>query len=325
MRKPMMALAAVFLFTACDGNPFGEIGATPTEDDITDTPEENGIPEAIASNLTALTFDATAETITVSIGGLDSSPEAVTTFARNLGAEANLPDCYLAYTLQEDPLDRFFTAIVSESADGTVRGGVVSDGGQFNRFFSGVYFERDGDFDPPDSTSTFGTGQVSYAGDCVGLDNFTGPVPNLPAGTDPSIQMQAPGRVIGKIFLNVNFDDMLINGSIFNRVTLDRDVNPDDGIAVGDASVVPTIILTPGDIAEDGTYAGTSIETDAGDPLGGSYAGIIGGVDGASLAGGIIITDFDPNLENESEHGYWVLSQCGTAGEDAALCNGTAP
>ena len=215
MRKAMTAMAAVFVFTACDGNPFGSFtGTTTTTPPTTPTTPPSGIPNDIASNLTALTFDATAQTITVEISGLDSTPTTVSTFNRNLAAEAGLPAGYLAYTLQEDPLDRFFTAVASESADGSVRGGVVSDGGQFNRFFSGVFYERDGSFTPPTSSTSAGSGQVSYAGDYVGLDNWSGPVPALPAGTNPSIQMAAPGRVTGQIFFNVNFDDMLVNGSI---------------------------------------------------------------------------------------------------------------
>lgn len=316
MRKPMTALAAVFVFTACDGNPFGEIGSTVTEEPTEVT--TGAIPEAISSNLTALTFNASAETITVTIDGLDSTPAAVSTFTRNLDAEGGLPDGFLAYTLQEDPLDRFFTAFVKESNDGTVRAGVVSDGGQFNRFFSGAYYERDGAFDAPDGTTTAGTGQVSYAGDYVGLDNWSGPVPTLPVGADPSLQMQAPGRVTGQIFLNVNFSDMLINGSIFNRRLLDQN---------GNASQVPTLILTPGTITDDGFYTGEGVEAtiDGAAVDVGSYGGIIGGVDGASLAGGLLITDFDPNFDNESEHGFWVLTKCGLDGEDAQLCSGTAP
>jgi len=324
MRKVMTAMAAVFVFTACDGNPFGTVTGTTTPTTPTNPTTATAIPDAVASNLTALSFDATASTVTVEISGLDSSPSVVSTFTRNLGAEAGLPAGHLAYTLQEDPLDRFFSAIVSESNDGTVRGGVVSDGGQFLRFFSGVYYERDGGFTPPTSTTSPGSGQVSYAGDYVGLDNWSGPVPNLPAGTHPSIQMQAPGRVTGQIFLNVNFDDLLINGSVFNRILLDRPsvANPN-----GDPHQVPTLILTPGNIAADGTYAGDSIEASVDGTLQsiGQYSGIFGGANAASMAGGLIITDFDPNLENESEHGFWVLTQCGQTGENAALCNGTQP
>ena len=121
--------------------------------------------------------------------------------------------------------------------------------------------------------------------------------------------------------------EVSFNGSlseVFNRVLLDQPTvtNP-----LGSPHQVPTLILTPGNIAADGTFSGDTIEASIGGTVQGigSYAGVFGGANAASMAGGLIIQNFDPNRENESEHGFWVLTQCGQTGEDAALCAGTAP
>lgn len=310
MRKSMTALAAVFVFTACDGNPF--LTETEPTTDPTTPDTSSVVPETLANNLTTLSYDEGAGTVTVSITGLDTTPIEAT-YTRNAAAEAGLPAGYQAYSIQEDPLDRLFVALVSESNDGTVRAGAVADGGQFNRFFSGAHYERDGDFDPPDIGNGPGEGQVSYAGSYVGLDNWSGPRPTLPPGTDPSIQMAGPGRVTGQVFINANFADMQLNGSIFNRQAIDL------GFALD------TIVLLPAPIADDGTFFGDIeldgvVDNDIGD-----YGGIFGGVDASSLGGTLVITNYTDLLETESETGIFVLTQCGMAGEDAALCAGTAP
>ncbi len=312
MRKSMTALAAVIVFTACDGNPF-EADDTTGDTTATDTgTETSAIPDTLANNLSAIDYDPVAKTLTVEISALDTTPFTAT-YSRNLVVEASTPG-YEAYSVQEDALDRLFVALVAESGDGSVQAAVAADGGQFNRFFSGAYYERTGSFDPPDIGTGPGAGQVSYAGQYAGLDNYSGPQPVLPPGADPTLQMAGPGLVTGDVFINANFADMKINGSVFNRVR------------VSDAFALDSLILVPTDIAADGTFFGSEIEkpgvvgTDIGD-----YGGIIGGVDGMSLAGTLVIDSFDDTLENESERGIFVLTQCGMPGEDATLCAGTAP
>ena len=318
MRKPMTAMAAVFVFTACDGDPFSTT-TTGTTTETTETTATGAIPDTLKNNLSGLTYDPVAKTFVVEIAALDGSLTTAT-YARNTAAEAGFGAGIEAYTLQEDPLDRFFTGLIKTSTDGTVRAGVVSDGGQFQRFFSGAYYERDGSFTPPTATSAAGSGQVSYAGDYAGLDNYTGPRPLLPTGTDPSIQMEAPGRVTGQVFINANFSDLKLNGSVFNRVAIDR-------VTTANPSGTPltTLILVPGDIAADGTFFGSTIELSGGTVDIGDYGGIFGGVDAASLGGTLVIADFDSTIENESETGFFVLTQCGMTGEDATLCSTSAP
>ncbi len=325
MRKQLTVLAVVAGLVACDGNPFETPPEETTTDPGTTTPDpdpnapevtEAGIPIILANNLQSVTYDPVAKTLSVQILGLDSTPTSVA-YSRNLAAEAGLPAGYEAYSIQEDALDRLFLGVARESADGSVRAAAVSDGGQFNRFFSGGFYERDGAFTPPTIGDGPGTGQVSYAGDYVGLDNYSGPVPPLPPGADPSLQMQGPGRVTGEVFINANFDDMLVNGSVFNRARLDNPLLP----------LLTDLVLVSTDISTEGTFLGIVETLDGIDFVKvGDYGGIFGGADAAALGGVLKIDAYDSDLSPLiSETGVFVLTQCGQPGEDVALCTGTAP
>lgn len=316
MRKPMMALAAVFVFTACDGNPFVTTTET-TDPTTTTTVSATAVPDVLKNNLTSLTYDPVAKTVTVAISGIDSTPDSVT-YTRNLAAEASLGAGYEAYSVQEDALDRLFVAVVRESFDESVRAGVVSDGGQFNSFAWGSHYERTGNFDKPEIGTGPGAGQVSYAGNYVGLDNWSGPNPTLPPGTDPSIQPQGPGRVTGQVFINANFSDMQLNGSVFNRAAIDLDPG-----LYPTGFPLDTIVLRMTDITADGTFLGNVEPDGAPDQVLGQYGGLFGGVDSASLGGTLFIDEYAGAGTHET--GVFVLTQCGMAGEDVALCTGTAP
>lgn len=316
MRHSVAALAVLCLLGACDGNPLeGEEDPVeePTDEEPTDEEpdvetNENGIPLSLANNLSGIEVSADGQTVAVSIAGLDGTPIA-TTYAFDAAATNGLPAGVFAYTKQEDPIDRFYTALVKESTDGTARAGVASDGGQFNRFFWGGTYERDGDFDPPSIGDGPGEGQVTYAGDYAGLDNYSGPVP--PQNTDPIVQPQAPGRVVGDVLFNVNFDEMLINGAIFNREAIDN------GTELADVVLIVT------DIDENGEFLGNIEYADQTD-ANGQYGGIFGGVDAASLAGVAAFIPV-PGSETSWETGMFVLTQCGMTGEDAVLCEEAAP
>ena len=321
MRKHIAVLAVAVALAACDGNPFlvADDGAeTPDPPDPGTGPEttEAGVPVVLAKNLNSVTYDPVAQTLTVELSGIDGTPVPVA-YARNLAAEAGLPPGYEAYSIQEDALDRLFVGVARESADGSVRGVVVSDGGQFNRFFAGGFFERDGGFSPPAVGAGPGAGQVSYAGSYVGLDNYSGPLPPLPPGTDPALQMQGPGRVTGDVFINANFADMLVNGAVYNRVRLDNAALP----------ALTDLVLVATDINTEGGFIGTVETLDGGNVSEvGTYGGIFGGADAAGLAGVLVIDSFDADLSQEiSETGQHVLTQCGKPGEDVTLCAGTAP
>jgi len=194
-----------------------------------------------------------------------------------------------------------------------VQAGVVSDGGQFNRFFSGGFYQRDGAYDPPGGIGS-PSGLVSYAGNYAGVTNIDAPGgPNLlppPAGTDPSVLPAQSSRTQGEIFLNVDFADNAVNGSVYDRTLVDS------------TTALPDIVLVDGDIAGDGTFLGT-VEYD-GDPTRsiGDFGGIFGGTNAAAVGGVVSLNEFfdDSNIANnaERERGVFVLIQCGQPGDDPA-------
>ncbi|MBD3788147.1 MAG: hypothetical protein IE922_14490 [Sphingomonadales bacterium] len=131
----------------------------------------------------------------------------------------------------------------------------------------------------------------------------------------------------GKTFLNVNFQDNSINGSIYDRNMIDTL----DGVPVR----LETVYLTPADIASDGTFSGGTARLDNSGT--GSYGGIFGGTDANSVAGlvhleasQVYLAGSNPDtasgtqIENAQEHGVFVLTQCGV-NNTSAVCSQVAP
>ena len=346
MKQTAAGLLACVLLVACGSgsNPFsGDAGTdgTTTDGTTTDgtetdgtTPDDTGtttidtsiaIPADIAGNVTGATFDAAAGTLTIEGVNLDEVPFTAV-YAR---APALDQDGYTAFTIQEDPLDRHFTAYTRQSNDEAVTATVVSSAGPRNRAFKGVHFDRDGAYDPPDVTST--TGLVTYAGRYVGLTNIGDPAGSdlLPTGvTDPELIVPQALIIHGDAFLNADFADNTVEGNIYNRQLLDTNLSVINNL--------PSLVLIVSDIEPNGTFTGT-VEYDIRDPLSGTtnftqvgtYSGLFGGTDSTSVAGGIEVTEFDGvgnplGLEAELESGVFVLDQCGTPG-DSAVCDSVNP
>lgn len=332
MNKLATTLSLIALLAACDNEqPFTfddpEAEDETTDDEIvvtdpTDPDEElvlsgfvnNGtntaLPENTALNLTDVTFTPGSNTITVSGAGLDTTPTAGV-FTRN----ANLDVAgYTAYSVQEDPLDRMFIALVTQSADGSVEGGVILDGGQFNRFFGGSFYRRNGTY-TPFVPSQPNQGLVSYSGEYAGLSNLgttnSAELIPAPAGTDASLLPRQSARVTGDVFINADFADNVINGGIVNRAFVDNVGVPLEDVA-----------LTVTDITDDGTFVG-AVEDDELAVIG-TYAGAFGGTQASAVAGSVQISDYIEDAENEQEFGSFVLSRCGTIGE-GALCASVDP
>jgi hypothetical protein len=202
---------------------------------------------------------------------------------------------------------------------------VTVSGGPRNRFFAGGYYERDGDYDPPEGTGT--SGMVSYAGTYAALTNGNGDGGDLapvPAGTAPELVPTEAAELRGDIFLQADFADNAVEGNIINRQLVDS------------GTALPSVVLVRSGITDTGTFEG-SVEYEQRDfpndnvtgSAIGSYGGTFGGTDASGVAGLVKLEEFDgPNddlgFENEVEHGVFVLDQCGQA-VDAAICANVNP
>ena len=271
---------------------------------------QNPIPEELAKNLHQIAYDPAAGTLTVEMTALDG-PDVLATYTRN--AALDVPG-YSAYTVQDDPLDRMFIALVTASNRGTVRAAAVGDGGQFNRFYNGGYYERTGAYSIPTANPV--TGLVSYAGQYAGVTNVDEPGgPNLlpiPPGTPPETIPGQPRRTQGEIFLNVSFSDSTINGTIYNRSF------------VG-GGALESVTLIPATIDNNGEFLG-AVEF-FGDPATGTignYGGIFGGTDASDVAGIVYLDDFIRTADFDNEVGIFVLPRCGTVGE-SPICTAVRP
>jgi hypothetical protein len=302
MKRFWLGLAATAAVSACSGgNPFE------TETD-TETPV-SGIPDVIAGDLGSVIYDPVAQTLIVKDLSLDESP-AEAEYRRRANLDRG---GYEAYTAQDSPLQRHTTAYVRD-INGT-RAAVVVTGGQFEHYFGGATYGRSGAFDPPPIEQTpQNKGLVSYAGNYVGLVNGPGDGGDLQPvapGTSGSVRPVDAGEVTGRVLINADFVDNVVNGQVFDRSYVDE-----PGLAMNDLALQPTAIDP-----NTGTFSG---ELTINLQNHGTYGGIFGGPDSEAVAGALKATDHIDNVSNEEEYGIFVLNRCGTPGQDA-LCNQPTP
>ena len=313
MFRILATTAALALLTACgDGQPFEFGVVTPVDPPL--TPDEieaqAAIAKSIAGDLDGGTYSSVDGTMTVQIT-LDAQGPVSAEYTRNPALDV---DGYIAFSQQDDPLDRIFIAMGARSADNSVEGVLAMDGGQANRFFGGTTFRQIGPYAEPAPTS----GLVSYAGDYVGLSNLNATsnligLPPINPATDPALLPLQASRVTGQIFINADFTDNAINGLIVNRTNIDRNES------LADLALIVT------NIDADGRFLGTVEVVGAIEIKIGDYGGTFGGTGASGIAGGVHLDgDYIPNVEKEQEFGIFVLTQCGLAG-DAAICDGVQP
>ena len=78
-------------------------------------------------------------------------------------------------------------------------------------------------------------------------------------------------------------------------------------------------------MAEDGTFAGDlEVDGDVGNDIG-DFAGLIGGPEGVTMAGGTNLENFTDVLTNEIEYGVFVLDLCQAGDTDPTCVNATSP
>ena len=328
MKMQVLPFLALMALASCGGPAVvsdGDSGGSTGGGSSTDT---TAVPDSLKVNLEGVAFDGT--TLKVKINSLDSTPLLVT-----YDREPSLDVAgYKAYKMQEDSLDRVFVALAATSADGAVTAVTAGDGGQFNRFFAGGLYSRKGSFSRPAIGDGPAAGQVSYAGNYTAVTNIgaaRGVTPTdvaLPVDSSvhESLVPQQPSRVVGEIFLNANFADNSVNGSIYNRQLLDQDPNGDwaDDDPTDHIYSLPDVALVATSIEDDGTFAGTAEFDGQPDTAIGNYGGIFGGTSAQSVAGAVHLTNMTDLLENEQEHGIFVLTQCGM-GNSSSVCDHVAP
>lgn len=328
MWKQASLVAVLVALAACDGSSPNPVNGTRDEaEDTTEPappppvePTEPVIPANILGDLEGVTWDPGAnladdsdDTLTITGLALDTSPVAG---VYERAPSEDVPG-FLAYSKQDDRLDRIFVALAREASDGSVRGVAAADGGQFDTYFGGVFYERTTPLTRP--TVTDSNGLVSYAGEYAAVTNFGDAQQNLAAGLQPGDPVEAtprqPRTIQGRVFMNVDFADNTVNGVVTDRIYTD------DGSAVDNG-----LILIPGDLTEEGSFSGEVRQSrPASVPVAvGDYAGILGGENASGMAGGLIAEQHLPSAAPDAraaEHGVWVIPRCGVAGAPA-VCSG---
>lgn len=336
MTRILAMLIALAMLSACDSgggsgdNPISR-GADEEEDDDdtggsggTDDEVATGrIPDGIAQNVEAVSFDPATNTLLVSGIAFDDTPyEALYTRAPGLDRNG-----FQAYTVQGNALSRHATAYLNTTSTGATAT-VVATGGPRNEYFTGSYYETTGTFTAPDVSQP--GGEVAYVGNYVGLLNTDGsgedllPVdPNTPAELIPG---QA-AEVTGLVFVEADFADNRVEGNIYDREITDS------------GQSLPSLVMVETEITDAGTFTGT-VEYDLrqsdpdwqgiDDQVNGTYAGEFDGENAQSIVGGVQLDNIDGpsnqlGFQNELEWGAFTLEQCGTAAANDALCDQVDP
>lgn len=305
MKNIAYAVVAMAALAACDGVGGGGGGGTGGPG----TPPPITGDASLRGDLDAFAFNGT-DTLSVQIS-LESD-DVLQAYTQD-GAPIN---GYIRFVQQDDPLDRFSTAFAGQSSDGSVQAVVVTDGGQFNRFFGGAGVQQNNYSAPT-------RGLASYAGGYIGLLNFGPAAPNVPANTPDSAIPRVSTPITGQVFINADFADNLVNGVVYDRqFILDGDVNnPAD------------LVLIAGSIAADGTFNG-EVELEDFTNVGG-YSGTFGGQNAAAMAGmvelgaGFLVDSefvalpgFEDTGGTEREWGIFVIDQCPTSQPLCATVDG---
>lgn len=322
MRKVLGMMAVAALLAACADEDSTDTGDTvDLGDDANAAPGDAPVVtsnSAAVGDVDSITYNG-SDVLTVTIP-LDA--DTATTSYTPSGSVGT----YNRFTQQDDPLDRAYTAFAKTSNDGSVTAATISDGGQFNRFFGGARVVQN------NYTAPSG-GLVSYGGDYVGVVNFGPVVGGNPSAPD-SAQPSGAGEVAGNVFLNADFNFGQVNGVIYDRELVVGTIP-----GTGGRTALEDIVLVPTDVTPTGTFSGGG-EFNDNDLTGvGSYAGVFGGQNGATIGGVVNLTagflntiepdgtlsDDDPGNGNENEYGIFVLDICPGGGTPATCFDAEGP
>jgi len=295
MRKPMTAMAAVFVFTACDGNPFATPtttttttttttpttvtlgGATlPSGTGSTATPSAGGAIARYETDGEAqdVTYDAVTDTIT--IDNLPFDGTGVFDLDDVLPTLVAGPNGFQVYENNNASPRRAYKAITGVSASGETSVTVVQTGDYQGFGFGGFAYSRNGSVTLPT------TGQATYTGDYAGIRVFNG------AG---GLQYTTADAT-----LEVDFEDFNATDAVEGRLT-NRQYFDQAGNLIG---TLPTLILATGSISDAGEIGGTAgSQVLAGGTLAafetGTYYAVLSGDPADEMVGVIVLAGNDPN------------------------------
>lgn len=342
MTRALAIFLLPFFLAACGGggNPFdpGETAADsdtdtggtadPDADPDDEVIEGTLVPAVFANDIESATYDASTETLTINGLTLDDATAEGISYRRRPDMDISNADgdvVFEAYTVQDDPLDRHVTAYAGEGLNGgDVRAVVGHSGGPRNRFFSGAFFERDGEYDPADIPDSAGSaeGNTRYVGSYVGLTNVAGSEEDLlrvPDSVDPDVPRPTQAaEITGEVVMVADFEEGAIEGDVLKR----RLVDTGDSLA--------NLVLVNSEITQDGSFSGSVEYQNEPEASIGDYGGVIGGSEAGSIAGALNLSEFDgPNgnnlgFENERELGIFILDRCGQDADDP-LCATLSP
>jgi hypothetical protein len=126
-----------------------------------------------------------------------------------------------------------------------------------------------------------------------------------------------PAQVTGDVFMNANFADNITVGVVKNR----------SAELFGTSTDLGNVVLTQSAISTNGTFEGVAQNESKGSL--GTYAGVFGGTDASSVAGGLQLTQVEDStgtvIESALERGVFVLEQCGLTATAGGDCLGTEP
>ncbi|WP_299144756.1 hypothetical protein [uncultured Tateyamaria sp.] len=324
MKRTAAVCALALGVTACgDGNPFTTVTTPVAQTPDTTTTE---VPSAILNDLERISFDASNNTLTVT--GLTQDGVPLVNEYRHVAT--SFVDGFETFTGQNDPIGRHATAFVA-SREGGLQAGVVMTGGQFNRFFGGSFFERTGAYEAPVAPDA--AFDVTYVGNYAGGLNLPGPLTDrfpVAPGVDVDVDLpQQTAYVRGLMFVNVDLNDMSIEGEIYNRTGV-FGMDPATGQIAENSTTpgflgLPDLVLIDGSIDNDGGFTGMlEVDGDVGNAVG-EFAGVIGGPGGNAIVGGTTVAEYTDLLENEIEYGVFVLDQCQVTDTDPICVNSFQP
>ena len=294
MRKPMTAMAAVFVFTACSGDPFSTPATTTTT--TTTTPVSVGgitLPTGVGSTAAPtsggaitryktdgetqdIAYDATTDTVT--IDNLPFDGTGVFDLDDVLPTLVAGPGGFQVYENNNTTERRAYKALRATSASGETEVTVINTGDYQGFGFGGFAYSRNGGVTLPT------TGQATYTGNYAGLRVFQG------AG---GLQYTTADMT-----LEVDFEDFDASDAVEGRLT-NRQFFDQTGAPLG---TLPTLILATGSISGAGEIGGSASSLVVVPGSGtlqafeaGQYFAVLSGDPANEIVGVIFITGDDPN------------------------------